>query len=101
MATFCVSNTLYFHRIGGKRKFAASAKPLSRRLKSGHAQRAERSSEVVLPCHITRYSALPTHATMLSVLRLMAAAYQGRYPEAVSQRISTLAAIDEELDLFE
>ena len=66
-----------------------------------YAPQAERFSEVVLPCHVASYGALPTHATMLSVLRLIAVAYLGRNPEAVSQRISTLAAIDEELDLFE
>ena len=66
-----------------------------------YALQAERFSEVVLRCHIASYGALPTHATMLSVLRLIAVAYLGRNPEAVSQRISTLAAIDEELDLFE
>jgi hypothetical protein len=38
---------------------------------------------------------------MLSVLRLIAVAYLGRNPDAVSQRIATLGAIDEELDLFE
>lgn len=66
-----------------------------------YAPQAERFSQVVLPCHVTSYTMLPTHATMLSVLRLIAVAYLGRNPEAVDQRISTLAAIDEELDLFE
>lgn len=66
-----------------------------------YAAQAERFSEVVLPCHMASYGTLPTHATMLSVLRLIAVAYLGRNPEAVSQRVSTLAAIDEELDLFE
>lgn len=65
------------------------------------APQAERFSEVVLPCHVASYGALPTHATMLSVLRLIAVSYLGRNPNAVSQRIATLAAIDEELDLFE
>jgi DNA-binding MurR/RpiR family transcriptional regulator len=66
-----------------------------------YAAQAERFSEVVLPCHVASYGTFPTHATMLSVLRLIAVAYLGRNPEAVGQRISTLAAIDEELDLFE
>jgi hypothetical protein len=38
---------------------------------------------------------------MLSILRLIAVTYLGRNPDAVTQRISTLAAIDEEFDLFE
>jgi DNA-binding MurR/RpiR family transcriptional regulator len=66
-----------------------------------YAAQAERFSEVVLPCHVASYGPFPTHATMLSVLRLIAVAYLGRNPEAVGQRISTLAAIDEELDQFE
>lgn len=66
-----------------------------------YAPQAERFSEVVMPCHVASYGSLPTHATMLSVLRLIAVAYLGRNPDAVGQRISTLAAIDEELDLFE
>ena len=66
-----------------------------------YALQAGRFSEVVLPCHIASYGVLPTHSTMLSVLRLMAVAYLGRNPDTVTQRISTLATIDEELDLFE
>lgn len=67
----------------------------------GYAPQAARFSDVVLPCHVASYGMLPTHATMLSVLRLIAVAYLGRNPEAAGQRMSTLAAIDEELDLFE
>lgn len=66
-----------------------------------YAPQAARFSEAVLPCHVASYGMLPTHATMLSVLRLIAVAYLGRNADAVGQRIATLAAIDEELDLFE
>jgi DNA-binding MurR/RpiR family transcriptional regulator len=66
-----------------------------------YAPQAERFSEVVLPCHVASYGMLPTHATMLSILRLIAVTYLGRNLDAVTQRISTLAAIDEEFDLFE
>jgi len=66
-----------------------------------YSPQAARYSEVVLPCHIASYGRLPTHATMLSVIRLIAVSYLGRNPEAVHQRITTLAAIDEELDLLE
>lgn len=62
---------------------------------------AERFSELVLPCHIASYGQLATHATMLSVLRLLAVAYMGQNADLVSQRMSTLDAIDEELDLFD
>lgn len=67
----------------------------------GHAAQAQRFSDVVLPCHIASYGLLPTHATMLSMLRLMAVACVGQNPAAVSQRIATLDAINEELDLSE
>ena len=66
-----------------------------------YAPQAARYSEVVLPCQIASYGMLPTHATMLSAIRLIAVSYLGRNPEAVHQRISTLSAIDEELDLLE
>lgn len=65
------------------------------------AAQAQRFSDVVLPCHIANYGVLPTHATMLSVLRLMAVAYLGRNPDAIGRRIEILDAITEELDLFE
>lgn len=66
-----------------------------------HAAQAERYSDVVLPCHIASYGLLPTHATMLSVLRLIAVAYVGQNPEAVSRRLATLESINEELGLSE
>jgi len=66
-----------------------------------YAPQAARYSEVVLPCHVASYGMLPTHATMLSLLRLIAVAYTGRNLEAVNQRVSTLVAIDEEFDQFE
>ncbi len=66
-----------------------------------YAPQAARYSEAVLPCHLASYGMLPTHSTMLSVLRLIAVAYLGKNSETVSQRVATLAAIDEELDLFE
>ena len=62
---------------------------------------AERFSEIVVPCHVASYAAVPTHATMLSALRLIAVAYMARDPESVSRRIETLEAIDEELNLQE
>jgi F0F1-type ATP synthase epsilon subunit len=65
-----------------------------------YAAQASRFSEIVLPCHVATFGILPTHATMISVLRLIAVAYLGRNSEAVSRRIATLSAIDEELDLF-
>ena len=62
---------------------------------------AARFSEVVLPCHASSYAALPTHATMASLLRLLAVACMARDPDGVARRIDTLAAIEDELDLGE
>lgn len=66
-----------------------------------YAAQAQRFSDFVLPCHIASYGILPTHATMISMLRLLALSYLGQNPDAVSQRIATLDAINEELDLSE
>ena len=62
---------------------------------------AERFSEIVLPCHVASYAPLPTHATMVSLLRLLAVAFVARDAESVGRRIETLAAIEEELNLME
>ena len=66
-----------------------------------YAAQARRFSNYVLPCHIASYGLLPTHATMISMLRLLALAYLGKTPEAATRRIATLDAINEELDLSE
>lgn len=66
-----------------------------------YAARAQRYSDFVLPCHVASYGILPTHATMISMLRLLALSYLAKNPEAVNQRIATLGAINEELDLSE
>ncbi|MEM6741114.1 MAG: MurR/RpiR family transcriptional regulator [Pseudomonadota bacterium] len=67
----------------------------------GFQAQAERFSEIVLPCHVASYAMLPTHATMVSVLRLLALAFVARDAISVERRIETLAAIDEELNLLE
>ncbi|MCT8328318.1 MurR/RpiR family transcriptional regulator [Albidovulum sediminis] len=65
------------------------------------AAQAQRFCDLVLPCHVATYGVLPTHATMVAMLRLMAVAYLGQNAEEVGQRIATLDAINEELDLSE
>ncbi|MEM1077224.1 MAG: MurR/RpiR family transcriptional regulator [Pseudomonadota bacterium] len=62
---------------------------------------AERFSETVLPCHVASYGMLTTHATVVSMLRLIAIAYAGKNQDAVKQRAEMLEAITEELDLLE
>lgn len=66
-----------------------------------YEKQAARFSDVVLPCHVASYGLLPTHATLLSMLRLMGIAYAGKNPESVKQRADTLDAIVEELDIME
>lgn len=65
------------------------------------AAQAERFSEAVLPCHVSSYGMIPTHAAMVSMIRLLAIAYTGENAETVKQRSETLEAIVEELDLLE
>ncbi|MFK7880801.1 MurR/RpiR family transcriptional regulator [Roseobacter sp.] len=67
----------------------------------GYQAQAERFSEMVLPCHVASYGMLNTHATVVSMLRLLAIAYAGQNATAVKQRMETLDAIVEELDLLE
>lgn len=66
-----------------------------------YEKQAARFSDVVLPCHVASYGLLPTHATLLSMLRLMGITYAGKNPESVKQRADTLDAIVEELDIME
>lgn len=66
-----------------------------------YEQQAARFSNVVLPCHVASYGLLPTHATILSMLRLLGIAFAGKNPETAKQRAETLEAIIEELDIME
>ena len=60
---------------------------------------AQRFSRVILPCHVASYGQVPTHATMTSMLRLLAIALHGQIGDAASQRGILINDIDEELDL--
>lgn len=60
---------------------------------------AQRFSRVILPCHVASYGQLPTHATMTSMLRLLAISLHGQIGGAASQRGILISDIDEELDL--
>lgn len=62
---------------------------------------AARFSDVVLPCHVSSYGLVPTHATLLSMLRLLAVSFAGENPDQVKRRSDTLDAIAEELDLLD
>jgi len=60
---------------------------------------AQRFSRVILPCHVASYGLVPTHATMLSLLRLLAISLHGQIGDAATQRSVLISDIDEELDL--
>ncbi|MEM1288316.1 MAG: MurR/RpiR family transcriptional regulator [Pseudomonadota bacterium] len=62
---------------------------------------ASRFSDVVLPCHVSSYGLVPTHATLASMLRLLAVSFASENPELVKRRAETLETIAEELDLLE
>jgi DNA-binding MurR/RpiR family transcriptional regulator len=60
--------------------------------------RAERFSQVVLPCHVTSLGLGPSHTSMTSVMRLLAVAYAEHVGEAAIKRMEIVADIHEELD---
>lgn len=60
---------------------------------------AQRFSRIILPCHVASYGHIPTHATLTSMLRLVAIALHGQIGDAASQRGILINDIDEELDL--
>jgi DNA-binding MurR/RpiR family transcriptional regulator len=60
---------------------------------------AQRFSRVILPCHVASYGQIPTHATITSMLRVVAIALHGQIGDAASQRSILINDIDEELDL--
>ena len=63
--------------------------------------RAQRFSRLVIGCHVASFGSIPSHTTMLSVLRLMAIAFIGQSGEVAQQRLSVIDEINEEIDLFE
>ena len=63
--------------------------------------RAQRFSRLVIGCHVASYGNIPSHTTLLSMLRLMAIAFIGRSGETAQQRLSVIDDINEEIDLFD
>jgi DNA-binding MurR/RpiR family transcriptional regulator len=60
--------------------------------------RAERFSQVVLPCHVTSLGLGPSHTSMASVLRVLAVSYADYVGDAAIKRSEIIADIHEELD---
>jgi len=67
----------------------------------GYMAQAQRVSDMVLPCHVASYGLIPTHATLASLLRLIAVELAGQGREAAIQRAEIIEAINEELDIME
>lgn len=67
----------------------------------GYQPQAARFSQAVLACHVSSYGLVPTHSTLVSMLRLLAIALASHDPEHSRRRSETLDAISEELDLLE
>lgn len=62
--------------------------------------RAQRFSKLVIGCHVASYGSIPSHTTLLSMLRLMAIAFLGHADEVAQQRLNVIDDINEEIDLF-
>ncbi|MEO7382356.1 MAG: MurR/RpiR family transcriptional regulator [Paracoccaceae bacterium] len=62
---------------------------------------AQRFSRLVIGCHVASYGLLPSHVTLVSMVRLLAVAYLGRAGESARQRLSVIEQINEEIDLFD
>ena len=63
--------------------------------------RAQRFSKLVIGCHVASYGNIPSHTSLLSVLRILAIAFIGQSGEAAQQRLSVIDEINEEIDLFD
>jgi DNA-binding MurR/RpiR family transcriptional regulator len=63
--------------------------------------RAQRFSRLVIGCHVASYGLLPSHATLVSMVRLLAVAYLGQSGDAARQRLTVIDQINEEIDQFE
>jgi DNA-binding MurR/RpiR family transcriptional regulator len=63
--------------------------------------RAQRFSKLVIGCHVASYGSIPSHTTLLSMLRLIAIAFMGQSGEVAQQRLGVIDEINEEIDLFD
>jgi DNA-binding MurR/RpiR family transcriptional regulator len=62
---------------------------------------AQRFSRLVIGCHVATFGRLPSHATLVSTLRLLAIALMGHAGDSAHQRLALIDEINEEIDLFE
>ncbi|MFE3838562.1 hypothetical protein [Pseudogemmobacter sonorensis] len=66
-----------------------------------HYALAQRFSRLVIGCHVAAYGGVTSHATLTSLVRLLAIAYIGRAGEPARQRMALIDEINEEIDLFD
>jgi DNA-binding MurR/RpiR family transcriptional regulator len=62
---------------------------------------AQRFSRLVIGCHVATFGKLPSHATLASMIRLLAIAFIGQAGDKAQQRMAVIDEINEEIDLFE
>jgi hypothetical protein len=62
---------------------------------------AQRFSKLVIGCHVASYGTVPNHATLASVIRMLAITCIGQAGKAITQRMNLIEEINEEIDLFE
>jgi DNA-binding MurR/RpiR family transcriptional regulator len=62
---------------------------------------AQRFSRLVIGCHVATFGRLPSHATLASMIRLLAIAFIGQAEDKALQRMAVIDDINEEIDLFE
>jgi DNA-binding MurR/RpiR family transcriptional regulator len=62
---------------------------------------AQRFSKLVIGCHVATYGTVPSHATLASVIRMLAITCIGQAGKTITQRMNLIEEINEEVDLFE
>ncbi|MCX7301166.1 MAG: MurR/RpiR family transcriptional regulator [Rhodobacterales bacterium] len=62
---------------------------------------AQRFSKLVIGCHAATYGTVPSHATLASVIRMLAITCIGQAGKTITQRMNLIEEINVEVDLFE
>lgn len=59
-----------------------------------------RFCDLALSCHVASYGPVPSHTTLVSMMRLLAISYAGAVGDTATQRASLIDDINEELDIL-
>lgn len=62
---------------------------------------AQRFSRLVIACHVATYGPIPSHTTLVSLIRLLAIAFTSQGGDSARQRLAVIDEINEEIDLFD